>query len=139
MIKKGTVSHEVLMTIVDNPMTKPEITDEICASRTAVGSAIKHMTERQGVKIQMFKNKYWIDSEDMPEFGMYSHDKIYLHILEFGGVKNSEISKLSQRRLTCKEIAGMIRRVKEEYGVKLTSGLVKQKGRRSATVWRIAE
>ncbi len=139
MIKRGTMAHEILLEIKDNPTDVHKLTDMVESDLVSVRSVIRNMQNKSGIRIQREGNAFWINGDDMPEFGMFAHEKVYIYILEHGSIDSSEVRKMCGATLNVNTIGLIMSRAERDFGVKIESKLKPKTGKRSVRVWSIEQ
>jgi biotin operon repressor len=136
MIKRDTVAHIVLTTIADNPMAISDISRDTNIEDAQVSVAIRTLVAK-GVKILKDGKRYSIKNDDLPKFGMYAHEKVYMFILNNGRITGSDFKRLFTKNYNTNVMRKVIARMERDFGVKTKTYLIRPNGWRKIRAWEI--
>jgi predicted DNA-binding transcriptional regulator len=136
MIKRGTVAHDILLEVMDNPTDIRDLANQIGSDTNSVRVSVRSMIKR-GINLQRKGDIVYIKCKDMPEVSMYAQEKVYIHIFEHGSIDSSEVRELCGVDYNAQAIHEIMDRVERDFSVKLESKLEKKVGKRSTRTWRL--
>lgn len=120
MIKKGTVGHEVLMTVINNPMTIEALSHELDVEMANIRASVRYMTTKQGVNLQRKGSSIWIDRSCEIETDSMRHDALYVMLMVYkDGLTVDEISAAFGCDSSSANIKQVIKSLEVKYEVKV--------------------